>query len=72
MDVVSFLHIAVHNKPPYECIVYELLERPIQLGRAEYRAALQGIRTCLDSGEWTDPLANEIQQIDFPEWMYRE
>ena len=72
VEMHSFVHIAVHNAPPFECFVYELTDRPIQMGRNEYQTALLNIRDSLESDDWSEPMSQVVQKVDFPEWMYRE
>lgn len=61
----SFKFIAVEKNPPHLVAVYELSERAIQQGRAEYMAALESYRQCVKTGVWPGYDGGEI---DLPYW----
>lgn len=70
--VAAFVHVVVQNSAPFRCLCYKLEDRAVQRGRAEYRAALEQIVDCTQSGNWSDPEAAGILEVDFSDWSYRE
>jgi len=58
---IPYQFIAVENKPPFRCVVHELHEDVIAVARRDVRQALKDIAECRESGEWTEPLAEQIQ-----------
>lgn len=54
-------YIAVENTEPFRCVVHELHEDVIAVARRDVRQALKDIAKCRESGEWPDPLAEQIQ-----------
>lgn len=69
--VAAFVHVVVQNSAPFRCLCYKLENRAVQRGRAEYRSALEQIVDCTQSGDWSDPEAAGILEVDFSDWSYR-
>lgn len=44
--------IAVEKTPPYCCAVYEVEQAELELGRSQYKFALERIRDCEKAGQW--------------------
>lgn len=65
-----YYHIAVGVEAPYECIVYELNDEAIQLGRAKNDQTLRRLKDCRDSGVWDSPFAHCIVPLSLPRWSF--
>lgn len=65
-----FVFIAVRNEPPYECFVWELSARSIDLGRQENDAALADLATRLETDNWHGPQFGKVNMIDLPKWAF--
>ena len=48
----SFGFVAVESKAPYNVMCYRLDDESIEVGRSQYRAALNKYAECLESGVW--------------------
>lgn len=57
--------ISVEKEPPYAVAVYELVERALEQGERESRAALALYRKCVESGIWP-AYGDELASIDLP------
>jgi exodeoxyribonuclease VIII len=69
-DFYQFYFIVVERDPPHRVEVYETPLSVIELGREEYRSALQLYADCKKSGDW--PLStNQIQALEFPGYAWR-
>jgi len=69
-SVDRFVFVAVENKPPFAAGVYHLDEASLELGRQQYRAALEGIAQCEHEGVY--PLGYGEQEISLPNWAFFE
>ena len=65
-----FIHIAVGMNPPYECVVYELDQEAIELGREINETSLRSLKDCRDTDSWGSPYANKVNKIGLPRWAF--
>jgi hypothetical protein len=65
-----FVFVAIENKPPFAAGIYTLDEASLELGRQQYRAALDGIAKYERSGIW--PIGYGEQEIGLPAWAFWE
>lgn len=63
-----FKIIAVRNKEPYDVVVYVLPQSAIDLGRAQYKQALEVVRLCKASGKWPGVADGKELSLKLPEW----
>lgn len=68
----SFVFVFVRRSPPYTVAVVELAPMAVELGRREYRAALQELADRIESQQWTPEWALDAWQIDVPGWAYQQ
>jgi PDDEXK-like domain of unknown function (DUF3799) len=68
----EFLHLACGTEPPYECHVYELDERALDLGEREVRAALRDLAECRATGNWSSPLSGRINTLSLPRFAFTQ
>lgn len=68
----SWANIFVRSSEPYECAVYPLAARAIELGRREYRSALRRLAECRAANEWTPKWAQGAWEIDLPSYVYQQ
>lgn len=66
----SFGFIAVESKAPYNVMCYRLDDESIEIGRSQYRSALNTYAECLESGVWNgyEGFAEEML-IGLPNWQ---
>jgi hypothetical protein len=66
---LPFLFVAVEKEAPYAVAVYRADPEVIEVGRTKYRAALQLLKWCQESGSWPayQP-GGEIELISLPRW----
>lgn len=62
-----FIFIAVEKKPPFAVGVYVLDAESVELGRAQYRIALNRYAECMKSDSWPG-YGDKIQTISVPAW----
>ena len=65
-----FVFVAIENKPPFAAGIYTLDEASLELGRQQYRAALDGIAKCERVGAW--PAGYGEREIGLPAWAFWE
>lgn len=61
--------LAMEEQSPYACKVYTLDPEAIEIGRIEYRAALDLYAECVESGEWPS-YGHEDEVISLPGWAF--
>lgn len=66
----AFVFVAIEPVAPYPCSVFLLEQEPRELGRRDYREALNTYAECLRTDEWPAYSA-EIESISLPEWVMR-
>lgn len=67
-----FIHIVVHNEPPYEVGVYELGESELELGMMQCRRAMREVAERLESGVWHDPAERGVQGVYYPHFVFQD
>lgn len=66
---IAFKFIAVESDIPHASMVYKLDDISLEIGRAEYRKALNLYADCLFKDEWPTYPGNEVENIiALPEW----
>lgn len=68
----EFVFVFVRSSPPFTVAVYPLRARAIELGRREYRAALQELARRIDSNQWTPEWSEGAWEIDLPGYAYQQ
>lgn len=68
-EITDFVFICVESSAPYLTATYTLSDDALQIGHREYRAALNGIKHCLDSNTWCDYNGGEVAEISLPIWV---
>lgn len=63
-----FKIIALRNKEPYDVVVYVLPQSAIDLGRAQYKQALEVVRLCRAAGKWPGVADGKELSLKLPEW----
>jgi hypothetical protein len=71
-EPLRFVFIFVRSDVPYNAVAWYLNDAAINLGRYENRLALRDLRTRLDSGNWKAPVADNLNEIDLPNWKYAD
>jgi exodeoxyribonuclease VIII len=66
-NLKRFIFIAMEKTAPFIVKPYELTPEQIELGRQQYKAALQTYKKCLASGNW-EAYGDEIQPLTLPNW----
>lgn len=68
-EVVGAQFVTISSSPAYECRVFELPTRAIQLGREENGEILRELARRLEADDWSDVFRGVIK-TDLPEWAY--
>lgn len=63
----AFVFAVVEKSAPYATAWYYATQEMIDAGRAEYKALVQGLKTCLATGNWPG-YGEEIKPLKMPEW----
>jgi hypothetical protein len=63
----DFLFVVVEKQPPYAVSVYRIEEQSLNVGRRQYRKALEAYAPCLDSGLWP-AYSDHVEAISLPAW----
>lgn len=58
---IPYLFIAVENCEPFRCAIHTMHDDVMNVARRDVRQALKDIAKCRESGEWPEPLAEQIQ-----------
>lgn len=64
----DYVFIAVEKTAPYHVAVYPMSKRAIEIGRDDYRFALENIEKCQKSGIWP-AYQSEMEEIDLPHYF---
>lgn len=67
-QVDAFRIIAVENKPPFDCVVYELDEQCIKYGRLWLKKIYTELEFCEEMDIW-EGCQNGIKTISLPPWV---
>ena len=70
--VYGFPFICSDKSPAHQCEVRTLPERAMELGQDELRMARRDLVHRLQTGDWHNPTWGTVQEIDLPEWAYRQ
>lgn len=66
----GFGFVACESKAPHNVMCYRLDDESIEVGRAQYRSALNTYANCLESGVWHGYDDCELEMlIGLPDWM---
>ncbi len=65
------LYLAIEKKFPFECAVYNVDEMVLERGKRDCDAAMQKLKTCLDTDAWIG-YQNKVEMISLPSWALRE
>lgn len=65
----NFVILAVEKKPPYLTALYVLDAAAIQLGRTQYKAAVQKFNECVRQDRW-EAYPESVVQITLPQWAF--
>lgn len=60
--------IVVQSEPPHDVITYRMPPHVIDAGRAEYRALLELLAECEESGVWPGVAPDELVDFELPAW----
>lgn len=64
----DFIFIAIESSAPYAVKVYHLDEVSLEIGRADYRKALNTYAQCKINDAWPAYESNEVEEISVPQW----
>lgn len=66
----EFVYVVVERDPPHRVEVMRLGQAEIELGRDEYRRALQLYAECKANDNWPTS-SGEVQDLHFPAWAFK-
>jgi len=64
----DFIFIAIESSAPYAVKVYHLNEVSLEIGRADYRKALNTYAQCRIDNAWPAYESNGVEEISVPQW----
>lgn len=64
----NFIFVVIEKEPPYATVVYQLDELALDLGVAQFKNILQGIRRCMDNNDWPSYPSG---LITVPSWAFK-
>jgi len=67
----NFIFIAQESTSPYAAAPYVISDEALEVGRREYRRALEMFAECSQSGNWPG-YSPKIQPISLPAWAFRK
>ena len=63
--------IAAEKTPPFDCVVYEVPQQALDVGRGVFEDRLMRVAKCRESGKW--PGAGEgIETLELPNWVFED
>jgi hypothetical protein len=66
---LPFFVVACEPTPVYAVTVFHVPREVIELGRAQYQAALRSLEWCREHNEWP-AYSDKIVELTLPEWAY--
>jgi len=72
MEPRGFVFVTVNKTPAHEVMAIQLPERAIEFGRQQNREALHELAWRLSENRWESRTANDIIELDLPEWAYKD
>lgn len=63
--------VVVHKEPPHEVAIYELGREELELGRRQYKAALEELVWRTERDEWLAEWSAKPHVIRFDQWTFR-
>ncbi len=70
--VIHFPFICSDKKPAYQCEVYTLSPRALELGREENRMIRRDFARRLEDNDWHSESWGKVSEVDFSEWAFRQ
>ncbi len=70
--VILFPFICVDKKPAYQCEVFTLSPRALELGREENRAIRRDFARRIEDNDWHSESWGKVSEVDFAEWTYQQ
>lgn len=67
-DLEDFVFIVVESESPFAVKMYRLGQESIDIGREQYRRALDEYARCKNTGIWPAYESQEIEEISIPTW----
>jgi len=61
-----FVYVVVGSKPPFEVFCFEPDPDDMERSAAQNDAAIEGLRRCLESGDWSTPGSDRITLLRLP------
>lgn len=65
----GFVFIVVSTKPPFSVACHELDAEFRRIGEEQVRKTLNALRDCMETDDWRDPHAKQINAISPPIWL---
>jgi len=65
----DFVFIVVESESPYAAKLYRIDDESTDIGRAQYRDALDQYAACRKTNTWPAYQYNEIEEIGLPQWV---
>lgn len=70
--LTEFYFVGVEKEPPYVCCIHEIAPDSLRMAHGLYRDALNDLRECLASGNFSDPWEEEIISHNLSKFAFKE
>lgn len=60
--------VAVEKEPPFACVVYQVTDDVLRIGRLHYEGLLERLAECRAKDEWPGPCGGELAELQLPAW----
>lgn len=60
--------VAVEKEPPFACVVYQVTDDVLRVGRLHYEGLLARLAECREKDEWPGPCGDEVLDLQLPAW----
>jgi len=67
----EWVYVVVGTEPPHDVYLHRPAGSVMDLGDEEIGTALEGVRACLESGEWHHADRGDVIDYDYPSWYMR-
>lgn len=68
-QLTDFIFIAIESESPYAAKLYRIGNQSLEIGREQYRAALNRYAECKASGFWPGYECKDVEEIEVPQWV---
>jgi hypothetical protein len=67
-----FAFIFVRSEPPFNCCLWVMNPNDVALGGRRNRKALRDLKHRLDTGDWLNDRAGQVNYVELPRWAFTD